>query len=96
MRGACRAVPQELAVEDFDAVAVVQPLVLPDAHLQPGGSSAYVHMLVPRAACHHVHAHATCACARVCTARAPHTHGLCVACIRTTQGEIARGAPACG
>jgi len=31
--GACRAVPQQVPIEDFDAVAVVQPLVLPDSHL---------------------------------------------------------------
>ena len=31
--GACRAVPQQVPVEDFDAVAIVQPLVLPDSHL---------------------------------------------------------------
>ena len=29
--GACRAVPQEVPVEDFDAVAVVQSLVLPNS-----------------------------------------------------------------
>ena len=33
MGGACRAVPQQVPIEDFDAVAVVQPLVLPDSHL---------------------------------------------------------------
>ena len=47
--GACRAVPQELAVEDFDAVAVVQPLVLPDSHLQPDASTCtYTHARATR------------------------------------------------
>ena len=69
--GACRAVPQEVPVEDFDAVAVVQSLVLPNSHLQPG-----VHTWRTRASAQaHAHAHATCARARVCTAHARHTHG---------------------
>ena len=49
---ACRAMPQEVPIEDFDTVAVMQPLMLPHSHLQPGMRMCTCHI---HATCHMPH-----------------------------------------
>lgn len=91
--GAYRAVPQEVPVEDFDEITVVQSLVLPDSHLQPGVQHVHI-CTYAHATCHMLHA-TTCTCtgARARTGHMrPRTcmHGTRTACARPMHSIYVR------